>query len=795
MDYEVIERVLGLGPTARVLDAKRAMVGEKPSMSCARAMILTEAYRESEADPVVLRRAKGLARVLREIPIFISDHELCAGHVSVALRGAEVFPERHMDWVDDIESFETRGHNRLVIPKGTKEKLQSIYPYWRNRSVRHRLRAIRPEAVQNALDTSFIINPHEWNGLGHIAPDFELVLHRGLRGLRADIEAARAKTPLGDPEQPRKACFWDAAELLIDATADYARRHAELAERLAARTANEKRRRELEEMADICRRVPYEPARSFREALQAVWFTLLIPQIESNGFSITIGRLDQYMLPFLEADLRSGAITLEDAQEWLDMFFLHTCEPLRVDDDSFAWINAGYSVGQNLTIGGVDAHGRDCTNVLTYMCLQANTHVQLNQPNLSARLHQSAPQAYVSAIARAVSRGNGMPQLLNDEVIIPALLDKGIDLKLARDYIPVGCDEITVRRHWGRCNGGSLNFAKALELALHDGRCPLKGVQVGLRTGGLERFDTFEKLMDAFTAQLDYGVELLMNEANRTDWVHGQMDCLPFVSMLVGGCVDSGRDVTEGGAALNSTGVVGIATGSTADSLYAIQKTVYEDHRFTLEQLVAMTDANFEGCELQRQYLIGRVAKYGNDVDAVDALAVRVTDRWFDDLERYRSYFGGRVWGALYSVSTQVGAGNNMGALPDGRLAGMPLSDGITPMYGRDVNGPTAALKSVSKIDVFRSPNGCIVNQRLNPDVFRTEAGYRALESLIRSFVDLRSFHWQFNCIDTQTLRKAQQDPDAYRDVVVRVAGYSAVFVELPPKTQESIIQRTAATL
>ena len=388
-----------------------------------------------------------------------------------------------------------------------------------------------------------------------------------------------------------------------------------------------------------------------------------------------------------------------------------------------------------------------------------------------------------------------MPQLLNDETIVPALLNKKIPLTLARDYIPVGCDEITVRGQWGRCNGGYLNFAKVLEITLNEGKCMLTGMQIGLPMKSASEFKNFNELMEAFNRQFDYVVRLIVNEANRTDWIHSELEPVPYLSLLTPGCIENGKDVTLGGANYNSTGPIGIASANVADSLIAIKKSVFETGRFTLDQIVAMMKCNFEGYELERQYLKIKMPKFGNDDDEVDNLVVKITNRWFDQLEQYQNPFGGPMWPALYSVSTQVAAGNVTAATADGRQARLPLSDGLTPMYGCDLNGPTAALKSVSKVDTMRSPNGVIVNQRLNPSIFQTESGYQKFKDLLRTFVELKSFHWQFNCIDSKTLIDAQEHPENYRDLVVRVAGYSAIFVDLSRKAQDSIIQRTAATL
>jgi formate C-acetyltransferase len=396
---------------------------------------------------------------------------------------------------------------------------------------------------------------------------------------------------------------------------------------------------------------------------------------------------------------------------------------------------------------------------------------------------------------RVIARGNGMPQVLNDELIIPALLNKGIPLHEARDYIPVGCDEITVLGMWGRCNGGYINLAKALELALNNGRCRLTGEPVGPPRGSPAEFRTFPDLMQAVYRQVDYAVGCMIAEANATDIVHAEVAPLPFESLLVPGCIAAARDVTQGGARYNFTGPVGVGSATVGDSLAAIKKYAFEEKLLSLADLNAMLDADFAGHEAWRQRLIHKAPKFGNDEDAVDDLVVSLTNRFFDQVERGRNPRGGGMMPALYSVTAHVGAGKRVGATPDGRKAGTPISDGLSPTYGCDLKGPTAALRSVTKVDLVRAPNGVIVNQRLAPGLLTAELGRLKMTQLLRSFVEAGGFHWQFNVVPTETLLEAQAHPEQYRDLVVRVAGYSAFFVDLSRAAQDAIIQRSAPGL
>lgn len=546
-------------------------------------------------------------------------------------------------------------------------------------------------------------------------------------------------------------------------------------------------------MAAVLDRVPARPASSFQEAVQTVWLMQMIPQIESNGFSITPGRFDQYCNAYLEKDLRDGTITLEYAQELTDLFFLKFCEILRVDSKGAAEVNAGYASGQNLVVGGLDADGNDATNLLSYLCLMANRHIRLNQPNFTVRLHEGTPKEFLDKVVESIGCGNGMPQVLNDACIIPSLVEHGIPLREARDYIPVGCDEISVHRHWARCNGGYINLAKLLEIALNHGSDIKYGISL-LEPDSVQPA-SFEDFYQCYLDCLRAGEQLQIEESLLTDEIHREILPLPFVSLFLDDCVARGLDCTNGGAVYNTTGLVAVGTATVADSLYAIKRLVYDEKKLTLGELTEILRNNFEGQEYLRQFILNRFEKFGNDQDCVDRLAVGITDAFADELEKHHNSRGGAFWGALYSVSAQVGLGNVCCATPDGRLDGLPLSDGLTPMYGMDRNGPTAVLASLSKIHQKRFPNGIIVNQRMSGSLFKTPEGREKMAQLLRAFVAAGCFHWQFNIVDNKVLLAAQKDPDEYRSLVVRVAGYSAIFVELSVKAQNSIIDRYEADL
>ncbi|MHB1413999.1 MAG: pyruvate formate lyase family protein, partial [Chloroflexota bacterium] len=667
----VLLNELSIPVSERAKRLRDELINTEAIMCAQRGLIVTDAYRRHESDPIVLRRAKALRRVLEEMGTVIGGAELIVGCPAERLRGASVFPEMSIQWVkDELDRFETRAHNRLKVLPEVREALEEIYPYWVGRTVADRLQSMRPAKVQVAIDTGLIANPHERNGLAHVALDFERVLREGLTGVRKEIEERLAALDPADPDDYEQRAFLLAAVEVCEGTVAFARRHAAHARRLAADEVDPGRRAELEHIAVVCERVPAEPARDFHEVLQSFWFAQLVPQIEANGFSITPGRFDQYMYPYLASDLESGRLSLAEAQDLLESLWVKFSHIIRVDEERAAEINAGYSVGQNLCVGGIDAEGRDATNLLSYMCLAANQHLQLPQPNFTVRLHKYTPEKFLGRVVESISGGNGMPQVLNDELIVSALLPYGFPLKEARDYIPVGCDEVNTLGTWGRCNGGYLSFAKALELALNDGRCAMTGRQVGPRTGKAADFHAFADLLAAFDRQMEHGVRMLGAEANLTDWVHAELVPYPSISILVPGCIENGKDVTRGGARRNFTGPVGVGSATAGDSLAAIKKLVFEEGRISLGELVEYLASDFAGAEDVRLLLTNKAPKFGNDDDYVDELVVHVTNKWFDEVAKLRNPRGGPMMPALYSVTAQVGAGMKVGATADGRKAG-----------------------------------------------------------------------------------------------------------------------------
>lgn len=517
----------------------------------------------------------------------------------------------------------------------------------------------------------------------------------------------------------------------------------------------------------------------------------LVPQLETDGVAITPGRLDQYMYPFYRQDIDSGCVNQQGAQELLDCLWLKFAQLVKLYNLESASVTSGFPMGQNVVIGGTDEYGRDATNELSYMCLEAHRHVQLLEPNFSVRLHKNTPQDFLMAVCENIRLGTGHPEVFNEDIAIPGLMARGIPMKEARNYAPIGCVENSVVGMWMRANGGYFCLTKALELALNDGVCRLTGRQVGPSTGKASDFKAFPQIMDAYREQIKYFVHHLVVENNMIDFVHGELMPIPFVSMLVDGCIPSGKDVTWGGAKYNLTCPGGVGVANTADSLASIKKLVFEDQRLTMSELQRALDADFTGYEAIRLMLLNEAPKYGNDEPYVDYLARQAVEIFLDELETHKNPRGGQFVAGMTAITANIAFGRSVGATPDGRKAKEALAEGISPAAGRDRCGPTAAMKSVTRLDHMRIIKGVIYNQKYNPNVFAGFEGLEKFTQLLRAYCSLGGFHVQFNVISGDTLKDAQRNPEKYRGLVVRVAGYSAFFNELSKEVQDIIIART----
>ena len=765
-----------------------------PATVCSeRAVLVTEAYRETEGEPMILRRARAFERFLAGMSIYIGPYDLLAGALASTPWRAPLYPEFSSDWIEDeLDSFELRQGDRYLVAPEDKARVREILPYWRGRTLKEHILPMLPPALKLAIKDRLITHPVGVNqGCGHITVDYEKVLRVGLGGIIAEAEARLDSLELSDPAQFPQQFVLQGAIRSCRAVIALANRYAGLAETQAEAESDPQRREELLQIAAVCRRVPEHPARGFREALQSFWFVHLAMQLESNGVSYSPGRFDQYMHPHYQASLADGSITKDQAQELVDCLWLKFNEFTRINDITFTKQAGGMPLHQNLIVGGQTADGDDATNELSYICMDATTHVRMPQPSFSMRFHRRTPEPFLLRALELARMGLGLPAMYNDEMIIPALLNRGIPMADARNYCIVGCVEPSVPgKEYGEHGASKVNLGKCLELVLNDGACPHCGTQLGPRTGDVEQFHTFDQFMDAYRVQVAAAVKLMVSGEHAISMATPRVVPMPFLSSLVNDCIGRGKELADGGAHYTFVSPQGIGLGTAGDCLATVKAVVYDENRVAWPELKRALEANFEGFEGLRQILVN-APKYGNDIDWVDRLAREAGQVYCREVERYSNIRGTGFQPGLYPATAHVTHGASVGATPDGRRAGTPLSDGVSPTSGRDVNGPTAMLKSASKLDHMLASNGTLLNIKFHPSALAERRDLQKLAHLVRSYFLLGGMHLQFNVIAAETLRAAQRDPEGHRDLVVRVAGYSAFFTTLEKVLQDDIIGRT----
>ena len=811
-----------------------------PVIESARAKLLTESYKETEGQPMITRRAEAFAHILRHIPIIIRDEELIVGSSTIAPRGCQTYPEFSYQWLEDeLDTVETRSADPFYIAEETKQELREVHKYWKGRTTSELATSyMAPEAIRAIEHNIFTPGNYFYNGVGHVTVKYEKVLAIGYEGIMAKAQAELDKCQVGDEDYARRSHFLNAVILSCQAVIEYAQRYAALAEKLAAECDDPVRKEELHIIAMNCSRVPAKGANGFYEACQSFWFVQQLIQLESSGHSISPGRFDQYMYPYYKKDLDNGNITREFAQELMDCIWVKLNDLNKCRDAASAEGFAGYSLFQNLIAGGQNKDGEDVTNDLSIMSIQASVHVHLPQPSLSVRVWNGSPHEFLIKAAELTRTGIGLPAYYNDEVIIPSLQNRGLSLEDAREYNIIGCVE---PQKAGKTDGwhdaAFFNMCRPLELVFSNGMD--KGELVGIQTGDVAGMTTFEEFYDAYKKQMEYCISLLVNADNAIDVAHAERCPLPFLSCMVDDCMKRGMSVQEGGAVYNFTGPQGFGIANMADSLYAVRQLVYKDKMISMEELKealawnygkgmdAQTAADMTASvlkEMERQgqvidektaasvlqavlnmkpteqqkaryeeihHLIDQVPKFGNDIPEVDYFARDVAYTYTRPLQNYRNPRGGQYQAGLYPVSANVPLGGQTGATPDGRYAHTPVADGVSPSAGKDVKGPTAAATSVSRLDHFIVSNGTLFNQKFHPSALAGREGLEKFVALIRSYFDQKGMHVQFNVVDRDTLLDAQKNPEKYKHLVVRVAGYSALFTTLSRSLQDDIIRRT----
>lgn len=775
-----------LKKTERIDILKDKMLAEPRYASIEQARIITRVYKENEDKSTVLKRALSLKAALEELEIAVQPEELIVGNRTKGVRAGVVFPESGLKWInEEFETLPTRPQDKFQVrEEDIREFREEIYPYWHGRSMEDVIsQNYGPEI--SAMAKVVKINQKD-HAQGHICPDTKLWLELGPAGLAE--KARRAKEQ--HPENPE---FYDAVVLVMEGARTFMRRYARLLEKTAAE--NEAYRDDLLDLADICEALADRGAQTFHEAVQSLWFLFTILHMESNASSFSPGRMDQYLWPYYEKDIREGRLTEQKALEILEALWLKFNQIVYLRNQHSAKYFAGFPIGFNIAIGGVDEEGNDTYNDLSLLLLKAQYDLGLPQPNLSVRLNRNTSRELLQDAIQVVAKGSGMPQFFNDEAIIHTMVqDLGIEEKDARDYAIVGCVELTTHgNNLGWSDAAMFNLNKALELAMNHGKCLLTGEQIGPDFGGIEEFETFEELEEAFRKTIDHFIDEMMKAEVVVEKAH--QDCLPtaFLSAVIDDCLDKGLDVTAGGAKYNLSGIQMIQVANLADSLAAIKELVYDEKRISHEELKQALADNFEGHEITQTMLLKRAPKYGNDIQWVDDLGAKWAGYFRERMKDYTNYRGGPYHTGMYTVSAHVPMGENVGASADGRKAKEPLADGgMSPVYGRDMTGPTAVLKSVSRMDDSFTTNGGLLNMKFLPEFFRTQTGRDKFEHFLRAFVDLEIPHIQFNVVNREDLIDAQIHPDRHQSLTVRVAGYTAYFTELAGKLQDEIIERTS---
>ncbi len=826
--------------TKRITKLVEDLYAKLPEIESARAVLYTEAYRANEDQPVVLRKAIAFAHVLDNIPITIRDGELIVGSSTLAPRGCQTYPEFSYEWLEaEFDTVETREADPFYISDKTKQELLAVNSYWKGKTTNELATAyMAPETLRAMEHNMFTPGNYFYNGVGHVTVKYDEVLAIGYEGIMERVRTELATCKPGDADYATKSRLLEAMLVSCAAVIRYAKRYAELARKQADACRDETRKQELLAIAANCEHVPAKGATSFYEACQSFWFVQQLLQMESSGHSISPGRFDQYMYPYYKKDIDAGVLTREQAQEYMDCIWVKLNDLNKCRDAESAKGFAGYSLFQNLIVGGQNEEGLDVTNDLSFMCIEASLHVFLPMPSLSIRVWNGSPRELLIRAAELTRTGIGLPAYYNDEVIIPSLMSRGVTLQDARGYSIIGCVEPQAPgKTWGWHDAAFYNMCRPLELVFSNGvDC---GEQIGPKTGEVEDMQTFEEFKQAYITQQNYFISLLVNADNAIDQAHRERAPLAYLASMLDDCIHSGKTPEQGGCIYNFTGPQGFGIANVADSLYVVKTLVFDEKKVTMAELkkallfnygkevnslVVARVAGDVARELAMQQvaatpdvvakatqevihnsvtqadlkrfkeihdLIEDVPKFGNDDDAVDAFAREAAYTYSKPLLKYRNPRGGMFQAGLYPVSANVPLGAQTGATPDGRYAGMPVADGVSPTAGYDTKGPTATANSVSKLDHGIASNGTLFNQKFHPSALAGDESLEKFVDYIRTYFDRKGSHMQFNVVSRETLLDAQKNPEKYKHLVVRVAGYSALFTTLSKSLQDDIIRRT----
>lgn len=794
--------------TERMKEFGEEVLDEKPYIDAQRAILATLAYKENLNQPRVMVRAKMLEKVLDNMSIYIEDKSLLAGNQATKNRNAPIFPEYTMEFVmNELDQFEKRDGDVFYITEKTKEQLREIAPFWQNNNLRARGEALLPEEVRVFMETGVFGMEGKLNaGDAHLAVNYERILKEGLKGYEKRVKECKATLDLTNPDNIDKYCFYNAVLIVLEAVRNFANRYSVLAKDLAEKELNQERKVELLEISRICSKVPYEPAETFQEAVQSVWFIQLILQIESNGHSLSYGRFDQYMYPYYDRDIKNGTIKKSEALELLTCLWIKTLTINKVRSQAHTLSSAGSPMYQNVTIAGQTTDKKDAVNDLSFLVLKSVAQTRLTQPNLTVRYHKNINKHFLDECIEVMRLGFGMPALNNDEIIIPSFMDWGVKEEDAYNYSAIGCVETAVPGKWGyRCTGMSyINFPRMLLCTMNNGVDLTSNKRFTKGYGHFTEMESYEELLEAWDKTIreitrySVIVENVIDKASERD--------VPDIlcSALTDDCIARGKTIKEGGAVYDFISGLQVGIANMADCLAAIKKLVYEEKKITRQELWNAILDDFSSPENKKiqEMLIREAPKYGNDDDYVDQLIVEAYDSYIEEIEKYpntrynRGPIGGIRYAGTSSISANVGQGMSTMATPDGRNAFEPLAEGCSPAHNSDKNGPTAVFKSVSKLRTNKITGGVLLNQKMTPQMLSTEENRQKLELLIKTFFNrLHGYHVQYNIVSKETLIDAQKHHEKHKDLIVRVAGYSAFFNVLSKKTQDDIIGRTEQSL
>lgn len=772
----------------RISILKDKMLSEPRYASIEQALIITETYKNNENKPRIIQRALALKNALLNLKINAELEEMIVGNRTAGIRYGVVFPESGSTWVDkEFETLPVRPQDKFnVREEDIKIFRKIIKPYWEGKSLEDVLKKEYGKEI-NEIAKVVKINQKD-HAQGHICPNCEKWLKKGPAGIKAEAEKY-LETASGD-----KKDFYESVIIVMEGVQQFMMRYCSF---LLEKAETEKDKIKKENMiltAENCKNISSRPAENFHEAVQSLWFLFVVLHMESNASSFSPGRMDSFLYPYYKKDIEKGILTNEKALEIIECLWLKFNEIVYMRNSHSAKYFAGFPIGFNIAVGGQNEKGEDFVNELSFLFLKAQEHLGLPQPNLSVRLHKGTKDKILKEAIKVVAKGSGMPQFFNDEAVIPAMEALGISEKDARNYAIVGCVELTTQgNNLGWSDAAMFNLNKILELTLNGGKCLLTGEQLSENFGDLTTYKTFEELEKSFEKHLNIFMDKMVLACEKVEEAHINLLPSPFLSSVIDNCIEEGKDVTQGGAKYNFSGIQMIQVANLADSLWAVKKLVFDEKKISKEELLSALRDNFKGHEITRAVILNRAEKYGNDIDEVDMMGVKWAEYFKKRLENFRNYRGGLYHTGMYTVSAHVPMGENLGASPDGRLAEEPLADGgMSPVYGRDIKGPTAVLKSVSKIDKKLTSNGGLLNMKFLPEFFRTETGIDKFANMMRGFVDLEIPHIQFNVVRKEDLIAAKKNPENYRGLTIRVAGYTAYFTELSEKLQDEIIARTS---